>query len=97
MGSAFAEVGLIMDLEISDLGRATHRPVDDRSDPPGDAGRRDLRVEPLEWLEGEQFRVFRSHYDHPEIPDATSIIGDTDGLHMHYFDSRGVYRLFAMR
>ena len=50
----------------------------------------------FEWLEGEKFLSFRSHYDHPDVPDATSIIGDTDGLHMHYFDSRGVYRLYAL-
>jgi hypothetical protein len=50
----------------------------------------------FEWLEGEQFLILRSHYDNPEIPDAVSIIGDTDGFKMHYFDSRGVYRLYAM-
>ena len=50
----------------------------------------------FEWLEGDQFLIFRSHYDHPDVPDATSIIGDTDGFHMHYFDARGVYRLYAM-
>jgi len=48
----------------------------------------------FEWLDGERFLIFRSHYEHPDVPDAVSIIGDTDGLHMHYFDSRGVYRLF---
>jgi hypothetical protein len=26
--------------------------------------------------------------------DAISIIGDTDGLHMHYFDTRGVHRIY---
>jgi hypothetical protein len=50
----------------------------------------------FEWLEGERFLIFRSHYDHPDIPDAISIIGDTDGFHMHYFDSRGVHRLFEL-
>jgi hypothetical protein len=50
----------------------------------------------FEWLDGECFVIFRSHYDHPDIPDAVSIIGDTSGLHMHYFDSRGVYRLFEL-
>jgi hypothetical protein len=47
----------------------------------------------IEWLEGERFLIYRSSYDHPDIPDSISIIGDTDGLHMHYFDTRGVYRL----
>jgi hypothetical protein len=46
----------------------------------------------IEWLDGERFLIYRSSYDHPDIPDAISIIGDTDGLRMHYFDSRGVHR-----
>jgi hypothetical protein len=50
----------------------------------------------FEWLDGERFVIFRSHYEHPDLPDAVSILGDTDGLHMHYFDSRGVYRLFTL-
>lgn len=50
----------------------------------------------FEWLDGEQFLISRSSYDHPDMPDALSIIGDTDGLRMHYFDTRGVHRLFAV-
>jgi len=50
----------------------------------------------FEWLDGDRFLIFRSHYEHPEFPDAVSIMGDTDGFHMHYFDSRGVYRLFEL-
>jgi hypothetical protein len=50
----------------------------------------------FEWLEGGRFVLWRSHYDHPEIPDAVTIIGVTDGqLSMHYFDQRGVYRVYA--
>lgn len=48
----------------------------------------------IDWLDGEQFLVYRSSYDHPDIPDALAVIGDTDGLRMHYFDSRGVYRIY---
>lgn len=48
----------------------------------------------FEWLDGEQFLIMRAHYDHPEIPDAISLIGDTGGLRMHYFDTRGVARLY---
>jgi hypothetical protein len=48
----------------------------------------------FEWLDGEKFLILRSHNDHPDIPDGLSIIGDTDGLHMHYFDARGVFRLY---
>jgi hypothetical protein len=50
----------------------------------------------VEWLDGEQFLIYGTHYDHPDFPDAISIIGDTDGLQMHYFDSRGVHRLFEL-
>jgi hypothetical protein len=50
----------------------------------------------FEWLEGERFVIWRSHYDHSKIPDAITIIGLTDGrLCMHYFDQRGVYRVYA--
>ena len=48
------------------------------------------------WLDGERFLIYRSTYDHPDIPNATSILGDTDGLHMHYFDSRGVHRIYGV-
>ena len=50
----------------------------------------------FEWLDGRRFVIWRSHCDHREIPDAVTIIGVTDGqLSMHYFDSRGVYRVYA--
>jgi hypothetical protein len=48
----------------------------------------------VQWLEGERFLVFRAHNDHPDFPDSISIIGDTDGLRWHYFDSRGVHRVY---
>jgi hypothetical protein len=60
----------------------------------------------IEWLEGERFLIIRSRTDHPEFPDAVSILGSVDrdrvgedqarreppGLRMHYYDSRGVFR-----
>jgi hypothetical protein len=50
----------------------------------------------FEWLDGRRFVIWRSHNDHPQIPDAITIIGVTDGeLCMHYFDQRGVYRVYA--
>ena len=46
----------------------------------------------FEWLVGQRFVIWRSHYDHPEIPDAITIIGVTDGQpSMRYFDDRSVY------
>src|SRR5205085_886141 len=50
----------------------------------------------FEWLEGEKFLIVRAHVDHPDFPDSISIIGDTEGLRMHYFDSRGVARILQM-
>jgi hypothetical protein len=50
----------------------------------------------VDWLEGEKFLIWRSHSDHPDFPDSTSIVGDTDGLRMHYFDSRGVHRIYPL-
>lgn len=50
----------------------------------------------FEWLEGERFLIARARSDHPDFPDSISIIGDTGGLRMHYFDSRGVARIYEM-
>jgi hypothetical protein len=47
----------------------------------------------FEWLEGEEFLVIRSTNDHELFPDSISVIGNTDGLKEHYFDSRGVHRI----
>jgi hypothetical protein len=51
----------------------------------------------VQWLEGERFLIFRAHNDHPDFPDSISILGDTDGLRWHYFDSRGVHRIYEFR
>jgi hypothetical protein len=49
----------------------------------------------FEWLEGEQFLIERSANDHPDFPDAITIIGAFgDGLQLHYFDSRGIHRVY---
>ena len=51
----------------------------------------------FEWLEGRRFLIQRSVTDHPEFPDAMAVFGVTDEqLSMHYFDSRGVYRVYAV-
>lgn len=50
----------------------------------------------FEWLEGDRFLIARGRSDHPEFPDWISVIGDTDGVRMHYFDSRGVARIYRM-
>jgi hypothetical protein len=38
--------------------------------------------------------ILRARTDHPDFPDSISVIGDTDGLRLHYFDSRGVHRVY---
>jgi hypothetical protein len=50
----------------------------------------------VQWLEGERFLIFRAHNDHPDFPDSISILGDADGLRWHYFDSRGVHRIYEL-
>jgi hypothetical protein len=48
----------------------------------------------FEWLEDQRFLIQRSHYDHPEIPDAIAVTAGKPS--MHYFDPRGVHRVFAV-
>jgi hypothetical protein len=49
------------------------------------------------WLEGRRFLVWRAHYDHPDVPDAVTVTGVIEGrLSMHYFDSRGVFRVYSV-
>jgi hypothetical protein len=68
----------------------------------------------IEWLEGERFQIHRARTDHPDFPDAISIVGDFGkdrveppakvaqerdedaSLGMHYFDSRGVFRVYEV-
>ncbi len=53
----------------------------------------------FEWLEGGGFLVERSVVSRPEFPNSISVIGPTgpDGaLQQHYFDSRGVARVYEM-
>ena len=52
----------------------------------------------FEWLEGDRYLIQRSTADDP-FPDGISIIGfdeERDGLAMHYFDSRGVARVYDL-
>ncbi len=53
----------------------------------------------FEWLEGGGFLVMRSTVDRPEFPNGICIMGwdeDAGEYKMHYFDSRGVRRIYAM-
>jgi hypothetical protein len=64
--------------------------------PPADVG---ARVS-FEWLPGEQFLIERWEVPVPEAPDGIAIIGPDpkrDGQYLqHYFDSRGVARVYKM-
>ncbi len=53
----------------------------------------------FEWWGDRVFLVHHSTLDHADFPESMSLIGATQpdgGLAQHYFDIRGVYRLFAM-
>jgi hypothetical protein len=51
----------------------------------------------FEWLEGERFLIQRSRTDHPDFPDSIAILGaPEEQLAMHYYDSRGVHRVYGM-
>jgi hypothetical protein len=51
----------------------------------------------FEWILGGRFVSQRMEIPHPDAPDGFMIIGaDGDAYTQHYFDSRGVVRLYAM-
>jgi hypothetical protein len=53
----------------------------------------------FEWLDGRQFLIQRWHVDHPDAPDGIAVIGygnDRATYLQHYFDSRGVERVYEM-
>jgi hypothetical protein len=84
------------DLDPQDWQTLVGNWVIDASHPmlPGDEIRGETT---FEWLDGHRLLVQRSHYDHPQIPDAIAVLGVIDDqLSMHYFDSRGVHRIFRV-
>jgi hypothetical protein len=53
----------------------------------------------FEWLPGHRFLIQRWEVEHPDAPDGIAIIGldpDKPTLLQHYFDSRGVARVYEM-
>jgi hypothetical protein len=63
--------------------------------PPGSIRARTV----FEWALGGQFLLERSEVEHPEVPDGLSVIAfepQTQGFVQHYFDSRGVVRVYSM-
>ena len=54
-------------------------------------------VATFEWTLGGAFVLQRSQIDLPEAPDALCVIAAAgDDFTQHYFDSRGVVRIYAM-
>jgi hypothetical protein len=64
--------------------------------PPADVGARAT----FEWLAGERFLMQRWEVPIPEAPDGIAMIGadsNSEGHYLqHYFDSRGVARVYKM-
>ena len=53
----------------------------------------------FEWLPGRRFLIQRWEVEHPDAPDGIAVIGfdaDKATLLQHYFDSRGVARVYQM-
>ncbi|TFV86948.1 hypothetical protein [Blastococcus sp. CT_GayMR16] len=53
----------------------------------------------FEWLLGHAFVLERSAVDHPDAPDSHAVVApaaEGHGWTQHYFDSRGVVRLYEM-
>lgn len=53
----------------------------------------------IEWMPGEKFLVQLFEVEHPDAPDGIAIIGFDRGRDLylqHYFDSRGVARVYEM-
>ena len=56
-------------------------------------------VTTFEWLAGKTFLIQRWEVDQPDAPDGIAVIGWDDErgtLLQHYFDSRGVARVYEM-
>jgi hypothetical protein len=52
----------------------------------------------FEWMDGEFFLLQRFTAEHPAAPNGLAVIGAEDGqvLTQHYYDSRGVERVYQM-
>jgi hypothetical protein len=64
--------------------------------PPADASARAV----FEWMPGQRFLIERWGVPVPEAPDGIAVIGpdpeEVDDYLQHYFDSRGVARVYKM-
>jgi hypothetical protein len=67
--------------------------------PAGVAGEGPQARSRFEWALGRQFLIQRTEIPIPEVPDSLAIVStdlEAGAYTQHYFDSRGVVRLYAM-
>jgi hypothetical protein len=67
--------------------------------PPGAAPLETRGRTVFEWGLGGQYLLERSEWPHPDFPDSLAIIAagpDGESYTRHYFDARGVVRVYAM-
>lgn len=67
--------------------------------PPGAAGSGPTALSRFEWAPDGQFLLQHTEIPVPEAPDSLAIVATdlrTGGYTQHYYDSRGVLRLYAM-
>ncbi len=71
----------------------------DRPAPPGATGEGPRARSRFEWALGRQFLLQRTEISVPGVPDSLTVVGadlETGAYTQHYYDSRGVVRLYAM-
>ena len=89
---------MLKDLEpfVGEWSLAAHFENLPPPDPSADGGARVT----FEWMPGEQFLIERWEVPIPEAPDGLALIGADpevpDAFLQHYFDSRGVARVYKM-
>lgn len=89
-----AEALARLDVLVGEWAVEARFPDGERSSPSGPAAR-----SCFEWALDRQFLLQRTEIPDSDVPDSLAIIGTeaTDGTYtQHYFDSRGVARLYAM-
>ena len=87
-----------LDVFVGDWSMEARFPGD-RPAPPGAARPGPTARSRFEWALGGQFLVQHTEVPVPEAPDSLAIVGTdprTGGYTQHYYDSRGVVRLYAM-
>jgi hypothetical protein len=93
-----ADVLARLDVFIGDWTMEVRFPGN-QPEPSGAASGSPMARSRFEWALGGQFLQQRTEISIPEAPDSLAIVGAdqrTGGYTQHYYDSRGVVRLYAM-